>query len=230
MNPQFAFPPPAPVVRRPPPPTRAVPTPGSGSGLGAGSTLRSGSNGAGGGGARESNALRASVLDVALELGLVGGGGVGGWMFDNRVLEEGEEVGFFVAFLSCSFLALFLRFGSGRCVGFGGWRPLGSVFLAAGVSLGGTSLCIFQAGPWVGSPPMHRWPTQAQGAWLAGCIPTSRSPALSPSSTAVLQTVRLGAEQPGCFLATTEAIRHAASSHRPCSPPSRGTRLAPARR
>ena len=140
MNPQFAFPPPAPVVRRPPPPTRAVPTPGSGSGLGASSTLRSGSNGAGGGGARESNALRASVLDVALELGLVGGGGVGGWMFDNRVLEEGEEVGFFrcfsFVFFSCSVSSVWVGSVGGiwwmEAVGFyffGGWCFVGWYFV-----------------------------------------------------------------------------------------------------
>ena len=138
MNPQFAFPPPAPVVRRPPPPTRAVPTPGSGSGLGAGSTLRNGNNG--GGGARESNALRASVLDAALELGLVGGGGVGGWMFDNRVLEEGEEVGFFrcfsFVFFSCSVSSVWVGSVCGiwwmEAVGFyffGGWCFVGWYFV-----------------------------------------------------------------------------------------------------
>lgn len=67
MDPQFAFPPPATPQRRPPPVRRQEDL---------------------NGGARESNALRASVLDAALELGLIGGG-VGGWMSENRV-EEGE--------------------------------------------------------------------------------------------------------------------------------------------
>lgn len=41
---------------------------------------------------RESNALRASVLDAALELGLVSNPLVADWMFDNSLPEEDEEV------------------------------------------------------------------------------------------------------------------------------------------
>ncbi|KIM44016.1 hypothetical protein M413DRAFT_9280 [Hebeloma cylindrosporum] len=40
---------------------------------------------------RESNALRASVLDAALELGLVSNPLVADWMFDNSLPEEDEE-------------------------------------------------------------------------------------------------------------------------------------------
>lgn len=40
---------------------------------------------------RESNALRASVLDAALELGLVSNPLVADWMFDNTLPEEDEE-------------------------------------------------------------------------------------------------------------------------------------------
>ena len=41
---------------------------------------------------RNSNALRASVLDVALELGIGSSSLVTNWMFDNALQEE-EEVG-----------------------------------------------------------------------------------------------------------------------------------------
>jgi len=41
---------------------------------------------------RNSNALRASVLDVALELGIGSSSLVTNWMFDNSLQEE-EEVG-----------------------------------------------------------------------------------------------------------------------------------------
>jgi len=44
--------------------------------------------------ARESNALRASVLDAALELGLVSNPLVANWMFENSLPEENEEVSF----------------------------------------------------------------------------------------------------------------------------------------
>ncbi|KAJ6630998.1 hypothetical protein B0H10DRAFT_702776 [Mycena sp. CBHHK59/15] len=40
---------------------------------------------------RESNALRASVLDVALELGIAANGGVANWMFNNTLEEEDED-------------------------------------------------------------------------------------------------------------------------------------------
>ncbi|KAF7330298.1 hypothetical protein MVEN_02467700 [Mycena venus] len=40
---------------------------------------------------RESNALRASVLDAALELGLGANGSVANWMFNNAVEEEEDE-------------------------------------------------------------------------------------------------------------------------------------------
>ena len=43
---------------------------------------------------RESNALRASVLDAALELGLVSNPLVANWMFENSLPEENEEVSF----------------------------------------------------------------------------------------------------------------------------------------
>ena len=46
------------------------------------------------GGPRESNALRASVLDAALELGLVSNPLVANWMFENSLPEENEEVSF----------------------------------------------------------------------------------------------------------------------------------------
>ncbi|KAJ6466604.1 hypothetical protein C8R47DRAFT_1326241 [Mycena vitilis] len=41
---------------------------------------------------RESNALRASVLDAALELGLGANGSVANWMFNNTLEEEPEEM------------------------------------------------------------------------------------------------------------------------------------------
>ena len=45
---------------------------------------------------RESSALRASVLDVALELGITGDNSLAAWMFDNSLKEEDEEeVSFF---------------------------------------------------------------------------------------------------------------------------------------
>lgn len=40
---------------------------------------------------RESSALRASVLDVALELGITGDNSLAAWMFDNSLKEEDEE-------------------------------------------------------------------------------------------------------------------------------------------
>jgi hypothetical protein len=40
---------------------------------------------------RESNALRASVLDAALELGLANNSVVADWMFNNTLQEEEEE-------------------------------------------------------------------------------------------------------------------------------------------
>lgn len=42
---------------------------------------------------RDSNALRASVLDVALQLGLGTNNAVANWMFNNSLEEEAEEVG-----------------------------------------------------------------------------------------------------------------------------------------
>ncbi|KAF8168918.1 hypothetical protein BJ912DRAFT_187481 [Pholiota molesta] len=66
MDTQFTFPPPPKPALRP--------------------AGRSASVGASG--PRESSALRASVLDAALELGLVGNAG---WMFDNPLQEENEE-------------------------------------------------------------------------------------------------------------------------------------------
>ena len=41
---------------------------------------------------RESNALRASVLDVALELGFGQNSTVMNWMFNNSLTEEDEDV------------------------------------------------------------------------------------------------------------------------------------------
>lgn len=41
---------------------------------------------------RDSNALRASVLDAALELGLGNNSTVANWMFNNSVEEAEEEV------------------------------------------------------------------------------------------------------------------------------------------
>lgn len=60
---------------------------------------------------RESNALRASVLDAALELGLVSNPLVADWMFDNTLPEEDEEE---VSFLFESLHLLFFFFG--HCV------------------------------------------------------------------------------------------------------------------
>ena len=47
-------------------------------------------NKVGHGGPRESNALRASVFDVAMELGLGSNNLVAEWMFSNAVQEEDE--------------------------------------------------------------------------------------------------------------------------------------------
>lgn len=40
---------------------------------------------------RESSALRASVLDVAMELGITNNSLVAAWMFDNSLKEENED-------------------------------------------------------------------------------------------------------------------------------------------
>ena len=42
---------------------------------------------------RESNALRASVMDIAMEIGLGTNGAVTDWVYNNPINEE-EEVGF----------------------------------------------------------------------------------------------------------------------------------------
>jgi len=54
-------------------------------------------------GPRESNALRASVLDAALELGIGNNSVVTAWMFSNAVTEEEEEeVRFYFIYFSLS--------------------------------------------------------------------------------------------------------------------------------
>ncbi|KAF8962875.1 hypothetical protein BDZ97DRAFT_1076161 [Flammula alnicola] len=70
MNAQFTFPPPQ------------APTPRPGPGHKSGETAQTNS--------RESNGLRASVLDAALELGLVSNPLVADWMFNNTLAEEDE--------------------------------------------------------------------------------------------------------------------------------------------
>ncbi|KAF8811327.1 hypothetical protein BYT27DRAFT_7253035 [Phlegmacium glaucopus] len=72
MNPNFAFPRPQPAVPRP---ALAAKSPWS-------PDLA---------GSRESNALRASILDTALELGIGGNSLVADWMFNNPLVEEPEE-------------------------------------------------------------------------------------------------------------------------------------------
>lgn len=49
---------------------------------------------------RESNALRASVLDAALQLGIGTNSTVANWMFNNSLEEEEEEVRFYLIYLS----------------------------------------------------------------------------------------------------------------------------------
>ncbi|KAG6856006.1 hypothetical protein H0H87_008483 [Tephrocybe sp. NHM501043] len=72
MNANFTFPrPQAPIPRPAPPPTATSSSSPTTS--------------------RESNALRASVLDAALELGLGNNGTVANWMFNNSLEEEDEE-------------------------------------------------------------------------------------------------------------------------------------------
>lgn len=73
MNANFAFPRPQQAVPRPPP------------------AGKSSSSSADLAGSRESNALRASILDTALELGIGSNSLVADWMFNNPVLEETEE-------------------------------------------------------------------------------------------------------------------------------------------
>ncbi|KAJ7183149.1 hypothetical protein C8R46DRAFT_1209317 [Mycena filopes] len=67
MNANFTFPARQPIPR-PPPPAQTEPI------------------------NRESNALRASVLDAALELGFGANGAVANWMFNNTLEEEDEDV------------------------------------------------------------------------------------------------------------------------------------------
>ena len=50
---------------------------------------------------RDSNALRASVLDVALQLGLGTNNAVAHWMFSNSLEEEAEEVGILPSLIPC---------------------------------------------------------------------------------------------------------------------------------
>ncbi|KAG6840437.1 hypothetical protein C0991_006749 [Blastosporella zonata] len=70
MNTKFTFPPPQAPVPRPAPPAATSGSPTD---------------------KRESNALRASVLDVALQLGIGNNSTVADWMFNNPLAEEDEE-------------------------------------------------------------------------------------------------------------------------------------------
>lgn len=74
MNASFTFPRPQPPVPRPAPVTKL---------LSSQSPDLAGS--------RESNALRASILDTALELGIGSNSLVADWMFNNPLTEEIEE-------------------------------------------------------------------------------------------------------------------------------------------
>ena len=86
MNANFTFPRPQPAVPRPTP--AAIPSSPSALLDLAGS--------------RTSNALRASILDTALELGIGSNSLVADWMFNDPVIEEVEEE------VSLSFLTSFL--------------------------------------------------------------------------------------------------------------------------
>ena len=64
-------------------------------------------------GTRDSNALRASILDIALELGIGSSPVVTDWMFNNVVEEEPEdEVSLFI------FMAAFVNHSGAPAVGF----------------------------------------------------------------------------------------------------------------
>ena len=79
MNTNFVFPRPQPGVARPRPARAAKwssPPPSSSSNLA---------------GSRDSNALRASILDTALELGIGSSSVVTNWMFNNPLMEEPED-------------------------------------------------------------------------------------------------------------------------------------------
>lgn len=87
MNASFTFPRPQPPVPRPAPVARL---------LSSQSPDLAGS--------RESNALRASILDTALELGISSNSLVADWMFNNPLTEEiEEEVSLFVFTTSLCF-------------------------------------------------------------------------------------------------------------------------------
>ncbi|KAG6807508.1 hypothetical protein H0H92_007239, partial [Tricholoma furcatifolium] len=73
MDNNFVFPRPAPAVPRPTPPVTTTTSPSSPTNP------------------RESNALRASVLDAALQLGIGNNSTVTNWMFSNSLAEEDEE-------------------------------------------------------------------------------------------------------------------------------------------
>lgn len=100
MDPNFAFPRPQAPIPRPPPPS---------SFLTAGGSERN----------RDSNALRASVLDVALQLGLGTNSTVADWMFNNTMPEDEEEVYLHLSFYfivkdTTVLLAVFLEQASCR--------------------------------------------------------------------------------------------------------------------
>jgi hypothetical protein len=87
MNTNFAFPRPQPAVPRPIAAAKSSPDFA---------------------GSRESNALRASILDTALELGIGSNSLVADWMFNNPLMEETEEevsilllLSFVQVFVSC---------------------------------------------------------------------------------------------------------------------------------
>lgn len=85
MNPLFTFP--RAQVPTPRPPTNPTQL--------SSNTLTTSAEPIGPAGNRESNALRASVLDVALQLGIgENGSTVANWMFNDPIGEEDEEVSY----------------------------------------------------------------------------------------------------------------------------------------
>lgn len=91
MNANFVFPRPQPQAPRPRPARAAKWSSSSSPSIQAAS--------------RDSNALRASILDTALELGIGTNSLVTDWMFNNPLIEEPENAVSLVVFLS-SFIIL----------------------------------------------------------------------------------------------------------------------------
>lgn len=88
---------------------------------------------------RESNALRASVLDAALELGLVSNPLVADWMFDNTLPEEDEEEVSFL-FESLHLLFFFLDIASNILFSFNSFQD--SLLLSLSPRLSGDRGCL----------------------------------------------------------------------------------------